>query len=73
MSQYPSRKIVEQLRDQYPEGCRVVLDSMNDVQAPEAGAEGTVIFVDDVGAIHVSWDNGSSLRIVFGEDQCHRV
>ena len=30
---------------------------------------GTVVFVDDMGTIHVSWDNGSTLGLVPGEDQ----
>ena len=30
---------------------------------------GTVDFVDDLGTIHVTWDNGSNLGLVPGEDQ----
>jgi hypothetical protein len=33
------------------------------------GVRGTVDFVDDMGTIHVSWDNGSQLGLVAGEDQ----
>jgi hypothetical protein len=33
------------------------------------GDRGTVDFVDDMGTIHVSWDNGSQLGLVPGEDQ----
>lgn len=33
-----------------------------------SGTEGTVIDVDDVGTIHVRWDNGSMLGLVPGED-----
>ena len=33
------------------------------------GAQGTVLFVDDIGTIHVRWDNGSRLGLVPGEDQ----
>lgn len=73
MSPYPSRKIVERLREQYPEGCRVVLDQMDDRQAPPIGTEGTVIYVDDVGTIQVNWDNGCGLGVVFGADRCHRI
>lgn len=73
MSPYPNRKIVERLREQYPEGCRVELDCMNDRQAPPVGTRGTVIYVDDVGTIQVNWDNGGGLGVAFGEDQCHRI
>ena len=33
------------------------------------GDRGTVDFVDDMGTIHVNWDNGSTLGLVPGEDQ----
>ena len=34
------------------------------------GTQGTVIAVDDLGTIHVNWDNGSSLGIVYCQDAC---
>lgn len=49
-------------------GKRVELIYMNDKQAPAAGTQGTVRRVDDMGTIHVNWDNGSSLGLVDGED-----
>ena len=49
-------------------GKRVELIYMNDKQAPAAGTKGTVRRVDDMGTIHVNWDNGSSLGLVDGED-----
>ena len=33
------------------------------------GDRGSVDFVDDLGTIHVTWDNGSNLGLVPGEDQ----
>ena len=33
------------------------------------GDEGTVVFIDDLGTVHVKWDNGSSLGLVLGEDR----
>lgn len=69
----PSRETVERLREQYPIGCRVVLDKMDDVQAPPIGTEGTVRGVDDMGSIMVSWDNNGSLSVAYGEDRCHRI
>ena len=32
---------------------------------------GTVDFVDDMGTIHVSWDNGSQLGLVPGMESSH--
>ena len=61
------------LRDGFPRGCRVELVRMDDPQAPPIGTLGTVIGVDDVGTIHVNWDNGSRLGVAFGYDDCRRI
>lgn len=65
--------LVIALRRCYPKGTRVVLDEMADSQAPTIGTQGTVQFVDDIGTIHVAWDNGSGLGVCYGEDRCHTV
>lgn len=52
---FPKRKIVEKIRKDYPVGCEVVLDRMEDVQAPPVGTHGTVKSVDDTGSIKVAW------------------
>ena len=39
---FPNSKTVERLRKRYPEGCRVKLIQMDDIQAPPAGTCGTV-------------------------------
>ena len=70
---FPKREVVERVRKQYPAGCRVQLDMMDDVQAPPIGTKGTVRGVDDTGSILVNWDNGSSLNVVYGADACHRI
>lgn len=57
---FPSREEVEKVRNEYPKGCRVVLERMDDMQAPPIGTEGTVRGVDDTGSIMVKWDNGKS-------------
>ena len=64
------KKQVERLREQYPQGTRVELIRMDDPQAPPVGTRGTVTAVDDIGTIHVNWDNGSSLGIAYGADAC---
>ena len=33
------------------------------------GERGTVSSVDDMGTVHVVWDNGSRLGLVLGEDE----
>ncbi|MDO4650596.1 MAG: DUF4314 domain-containing protein [Eubacteriales bacterium] len=70
---FPSNATVELLRQSFPAGCRVELVKMDDVQAPPVGTRGTVLGVDDVGSIMVSWDNGSALNVVYEEDICRKV
>lgn len=70
---FPSREIVEQVRKEYPKGTRVELVQMDDFQAPPIGTKGTVRGVDDTASIMVSWDNGSHLHVVYGEDSCRKL
>ena len=70
---FVKREIVERLRKQYPVGTRVELVRMKDEQAPPIGTLGTVTGVDDLGSIMVSWDNGGSLSVVYGEDLCKKI
>lgn len=68
------KETVAWLREQYPRGCRVELVQMNDPYSRlMPGSKGTVRSVDDIGTIHVAWDNGSSLGVVYGEDICQRI
>ena len=69
------KETLQALREKYPTGCRVELISMNDDYntSLEPGEQGTVIHVDAIGTIHVEWDNGSSLGVVFREDACRRI
>ena len=71
---YPSREVVERLRRQYPAGCRVELVSMNDPYARlKPGDQGTVVAVDDIGTVHIDWDNGSGLGAAYGEGVIRRL
>lgn len=57
------------LTAKYPPGCRVKLVEMPDDPFPvPVGTCGTVAFIDDAGQIHVCWDTGSSLAVLFGVD-----
>lgn len=68
-------KELELLKKQYPSGSRVVLIAMDDpYRGPlNPGALGTIVSVDSIGTIHVNWDCGSSLGIVYGVDKCKLV
>ena len=70
---FPSRQIVESLRKQYPNGTRVERVQRDDAQAPPIGTQGTVTGVDDTGSLMVSWDNGSGLNVIYGEDVVRKV
>ena len=62
----------EARKSEYPPGCRVQLESMDDPQAPPIGTQGTVIGVDGIGSIMVKWDNGSRLNVTT-EDRCTKI
>jgi hypothetical protein len=47
----------------YKVGQRVELIEMDDIQAPAPHTMGRIMFVDDIGQIHVLWDNGSTLAL----------
>jgi hypothetical protein len=66
---------LEQLRKEYPIGTRVELIYMDDPYNKKLvpGCKGTVRWVDDWGTIHVNWDCGSGLGVVYGEDSCRKV
>ena len=61
---FPSEKELALLREKYPIGTMVRLISMNDEQAPPVGIIGEIQFVDDVGSVHIHWQNGSSLAVI---------
>lgn len=70
---YMQKEVLEKLKEQYPPGTKVELVKMDDFQAPPIGTKGVVQFVDDTGTIHVSWETGSSLGVVYGEDKCKKI
>ena len=71
---FPSKEVVENLRKEYPEGTRLSLISMDDPYSKLLpGDRGTVKHVDDGGTIHMSWDKGGSLGLVYGEDSFRKL
>jgi hypothetical protein len=70
----PSKETVAHLREDYPEGTRVELISMDDPYSTlMPGDRGSVSLVDDTGTIFVDWDRGSHLGAVYGEDRVKRI
>ena len=71
---YPKREVVESIRARYPKGTRVELIEMDDPRRDMIpGLLGTVKAVDDIGTVHIAWDNGSSLGAVYGVDRIRRI
>jgi hypothetical protein len=69
-----NRRRVEMMKERYPEGTRICLDSMqNDPRPIPPGTKGTVDFVDDMGTLHCKFDNGRSLGVIPGEDNFHTI
>lgn len=66
----PTDAEVKALREQYPVGTRIRLIKMREEAQPvPEGTEGAVTGVDDIGTIHMKWDNGSSIGLVQKIDQ----
>lgn len=67
---YINKYKVSQLRAEFPPGTKVKLIKMNDEYTiMPKGLHGIVTMVDDIGTIHVNWENGSTLGVIFGEDE----
>lgn len=67
------QETLNKIGEEYPVGSRVRLLEMDDKYAPPVGTLGTVRSVDDTGTIHVAWDNGSGLGVVYNVDKCERI
>lgn len=62
---FPNKKYIEQLRKKYPAGTKIQLISMRDEKYPVLpGTIGEVVHVDDLGNVHMKWQNGSSLALI---------
>ena len=69
-----NRKRIEMIKERYPEGTRICLNSMeNDPRPIPPGTKGTVEFVDDMGTLHCKFDNGRSLGVIPGEESFHMI
>lgn len=65
---------LKELKSTFQKGTRVELVSMDDPYTKiPVGTKGIVTGVDDIGTIHVEWDTGNHLGIVYGEDKCKVV
>ncbi len=65
-----TQAFIRRLRERYPEGTRVELESLYDPCRTRlrAGDRGTVVSVDAQGTILVDWDCGISLGVIYEDD-----
>lgn len=54
---------VEQIKAEYPAGTKIELINMDGESRMFPGMKGEVTGVDDIGQIHMKWENGSSLAL----------
>lgn len=70
MRGFPTQEQVNRIKERYPIGTVIELTAdMEDNYNPiPKGMQGEVIGVDDIGTLHMKWQNGSGLGVVVGED-----
>ena len=74
MSTHITKETLASLKEQYPPCARVLLLKMDDPYIKlKPGDTGSVLGVDDAGTVHVKWDCGSTLGVVYSVDSCIRI
>lgn len=63
------REEIERIKEMYPKGTQLRLYCMEGEQSVPPGSKGVVDYVDDIGQIHMKWENGSSLALNVEEDR----
>lgn len=58
-----NKEKIKSLKAIYPKETRLLLEKMQGENDMPTGLRGTVCLVDDIGQIHMNWDNGRSLAI----------
>lgn len=65
----PPKEVLQNIKDAFPKGADVELVHMEDpYRVMPVGLKGKVDCVDGIGTIHVNWENGSSLGVIWKED-----
>lgn len=74
LTQKERKKIKRDLQKIYPKGAEVELVKMDDpYNKIPVGTRGEVSHIDDMLTIFVSWKSGSSLGVVYGEDELRPI
>lgn len=70
----PDEKTIERIRADFPIGSRVMMVYSADPLTPiDGGIEGIVSSVDNIGTIHIDWDNGSYFGVILGENVIEKI
>jgi hypothetical protein len=64
---------IEMLRASYTVGSRIELLSMEGESDMPNGLRGTVDFIDDIGQLQMSWDNGRTLALNPDVDRFRKI
>ena len=65
-----SKEELKYIRNKYTVGTKVKLIRMYDlIGAVPPNTTGTISYVDDIGTIHIDWENGSTLGLNFEIDE----
>lgn len=59
------REDIARIKEKYPKGTPIHLYCMAGETTVPPGSRGVVDHVDDIGQIHVKWENGSSLHLMW--------
>lgn len=63
------RQMAKLYREKYPPGTRMVLLGTTEIDHPvPIGMRGTVHIIDDQGQMHMKWDNGRTLPLIFEDN-----
>lgn len=57
----------------YKPGDRIELFYMDDSQAVPDGIKGTINYIDDIGQLHMHWDNGRTLAVDLEFDSIRKI
>lgn len=63
------REKIARIKEMYPKGTPIRLYSMEGEQTVPPGSRGIVDHVDDIGQIHMKWENGSCLALNLEADR----
>ena len=57
----------------YKPGDRIEIIHMDDIQTIPSGTQGTIDYIDDIGQLHMKWDNGRTLAINLDVDSIKKL